>query len=94
MKVNQPVATNLVLKGTKRSPSIPLEFMEGSSMQYKLCNIPCEDNSPVHELSVPYFGTGMGEKWWKFLNTIVGQHYHRTYQVHCSGQSLDRFKDS
>ncbi len=75
-KVTQTVAHNTIPKGIRRTPRIPLERAEGISLQkleylaYKLCNIPGDDNSPVHELFVLHFGTGTCEEWLTFRDYL------------------------
>ena len=61
-------------------PLIPLERPPKKNLQcgeyqtYKLHNNPTEENSPVYELSVPYFLTGTCKEWLLFrrnLNKVI-----------------------
>jgi len=53
------------------------ELHKGDYQTYKLRNVPTNENSPVYELSVPYFRTGTCEEWLIFRKNlekvIVGQ---------------------
>jgi len=63
---------------TKRKviPPIPLErptkkeLHKGDYQTYKLRNVPADENSPVYELSVPYFRTGTCEEWLIFRKNL------------------------
>ena len=56
----------------KMVPPIPLEKPEkkaltkGEYHTYKLRSMPTEANSPIYELSIPFFGTGMCEEYLVF----------------------------
>ena len=61
---SKPEAGNGSTARRRLIPPIPLErpakkdLQRGEYQTYKLRNNPAEENSPVYELSVPYFRTG------------------------------------
>ena len=73
---SKPEAGNGSTARRRLIPPIPLErpakkdLQRGEYQTYKLRNNPSEENSPVYELSVPYFCTGTCKEWLLFRRNL------------------------
>ena len=81
MKIAKKKNEDLIHSSLK--PAIPFTRGPGKKLErgeyhaYKLRTVPGDSNSPVYELSVPFFSAGTPEEWLKFMKNIqavfVGQ---------------------
>ena len=70
------LAANTKVNPDTKREVIPLEMKEYKILEkvhyhtYKLCTIPTSVDSPVYELAVPFFDSGLEEEWIKFLRNL------------------------